>query len=344
MGADTKIEWATHTFNPWRGCTKVSDGCKHCYAETQAKRNATVLGVWGPQGTRVAASESMWAQPLKWNVEAQAAGERHRVFCASMADVFEGPETCSAEAYAVICEARVRLFDLIAKTPHLDWLLLTKRPENWDRVMLEVCRDDRWQEDGVSGAILCGRWYGMGSSHTAPSNVWMGTSVENQLVAKTRIPALLEIPARLRFLSCEPLLGPLELSNLSGWDIAVAKKWLGKQLLSPEGIGWVIAGGESGPNARPMHPNWARSLQKQCEATGTPFFFKQWGEWAASGKFMLDVLIGPDGAEHPKHQRVIVPNSPKDGSTYLFKVGKTAAGRLLDGRTWDEVPTLEETK
>ncbi len=127
MGADTKIEWATHTFNPWRGCTKVSDGCKFCYADAQAKRNPGVLGVWGPQGTRVGASEFMWRQPLKWDASAKAAGVRHRVFCASMADVFEGPETCysvpyqvNTDAYQVIKNGRRRLFNLIAQTPNLD--------------------------------------------------------------------------------------------------------------------------------------------------------------------------------------------------------------------------------
>ncbi len=120
MGANSKIEWTHHTFNHVRGCTKVSEGCKHCYAETLSKRNPKVLGMWGPQGTRVMASEAMWRQPLKWNEEARAAGERRRVFCASLADVFEGPETCSKEAYRVIRSARVRLFELIINTPHLD--------------------------------------------------------------------------------------------------------------------------------------------------------------------------------------------------------------------------------
>ena len=189
MGKNTKIEWATHTFNCWRGCTKVSEGCRNCYAESWSKRNLKVLGEWGPNGTRVIASEAMWREPRKWDRAAKEAGERHRVFCASMADVFEGSETMPKESWPQVRNARVRLFHLISETPNLDWLLLTKRPQN----VMRFCHEERsWSE-------------------SMPPNCWIGTSVEDQETADARIPHLLEIPARVRFLSMEPLLGEVDL-------------------------------------------------------------------------------------------------------------------------------------
>src|SRR5262245_38941981 len=162
MGKETNIQWCDHTFNPWRGCTKVSPGCQHCYAETLAARNPKVLGVWGPHGTRVIASESMWREPLKWNKKAEIAGVRRRVFCASLADVFEDrPE---------LVEPRYRLWRLIVNTPYLDWLLLTKRPENAGRMLA----------DGGSLPGILG----------FPS-IWLGVSVEDQQRADERIPVLL---------------------------------------------------------------------------------------------------------------------------------------------------------
>lgn len=151
MAENSKIEWTTHTFNPWRGCTKVSEGCRNCYAETMSGRNPKVLGVWGPSGTRVVASEAMWREPLKWNADAAKRGVHARVFCASLADVFEGPETMPADAWPKVRAARVRLFHLMNATPHLDWLLLTKRPENVRRFCVE---DRSWSESPVAGRSL----------------------------------------------------------------------------------------------------------------------------------------------------------------------------------------------
>ncbi|MBB6053324.1 DUF5131 family protein [Armatimonas rosea] len=341
MAKDSKIEWTHHTFNPWRGCTKVSEGCKHCYAETLSKRNPKVLGIWGPQGTRVMASESMWREPLKWNEEARAAGERHRVFCASLADVFEGPETCSEEAYQVVREAREKLFRLIEATPDLDWLLLTKRPEN----MMKFCP---WP------------W-----ANLWPRNVWAGTSVENQSAADKRIPELLNVPAKYRFLSCEPLLGRLDiLPAIGAWCSCgwrqVSPRQIDRSLathldsnnpcprcgesvsLSPRGIHWVIAGGESGSDARPMHPDWARSLRDQCQSAGVSFFFKQHGEYRqAEG----DEGRLPEGWPSVPYRGLpthcFCEPGPDTLDTLVIRVGKKNAGRLLDGRTWDELPTVE---
>jgi protein gp37 len=179
---NSKIEWTDHTFNPWWGCQRVSPGCEHCYAETLARRYN--FKVWGPAKTtsRRMMSNNYWKQPLKWNKAAKAAGVRPRVFCASMADVFEDhPE---------LHEPRIRLFDLMDECQHLDWLLLTKRPENVRDMLLAAARPPGF-----------------------PRRVWIGTSVEDQRRADERIPHLLNIPARVRFLSCEPLLGPVDLSN-----------------------------------------------------------------------------------------------------------------------------------
>lgn len=292
---NSRIEWTDHTFNPWIGCTKVSDGCKHCYAETlMDKRYGKVE--WGPQGQRIRTSAANWRKPLKWNREAAAAGKRARVFCASLADVFEDkPDQPEMDKW------RVELFQLIQDTPSLDWMLLTKRPEN----VMEMVK--------AAGA----EWY-----YELP-NVWIGTSVENQEQADKRIPALLTIPAAVRFLSMEPLLGAVSLDNgETSWltcngnctdeseDVCQSFEYTDKCF---HGIDWVIVGGESGPNARPMYPAWALNIRDQCQAAGVPFFFKQWGEW--------------------------LPTEDVWGNHFDFrKVGKHAAGRLLDGREWDEFP------
>jgi len=228
MGKDSNIQWTHHTFNPWRGCTKVSEGCKFCYADTLSKRNPGTLGVWGPNGSRVVASESYWRQPIAWNKAAKTAGEVHRVFCASLADVGEGPETMPAGAWLDVQMARTRLSKLIVESDGLHFLLLTKRPENmtrfYDPMVLE--------------------------------RAWVGTSVENGDVV-ARVDALRQVPAAVRFLSCEPQIGPLSL-NLTEID-------------------WVIVGGESGGKARPFNPNWARDIIVQCRAVGAAVFIKQMG-------------------------------------------------------------------
>lgn len=230
MGEQTAISWTDHTFNPWWGCQKVSPACANCYAETFSKRVG--LQVWGPESERRFFGDKHWAEPRKWNADALKAGVRRRVFCASMADVFEDR--------ADLVEPRLRLFELIEKTPHLDWLLLTKRPD----LMLEFFA-------GTSGA---------GLSAPALPNLWAGTTVENQQYADERIPFLLQVPAVVRFLSVEPMLGPIELPPDALME-----------------LDWVIAGGESGAKHRPSNPDWFRSLRDQCQAAGVYFHFKQWG-------------------------------------------------------------------
>lgn len=263
MGQKSAIEWTDHTFNPWWGCTKVSPGCVNCYAETFSNRYK--YDVFGPRKSRRTFGEGYWQEPIKWNRQAAQLGERKRVFCASMADVFEHNPRIEAE--------REKLWSLIEETPMLDWLLLTKRPENMRRFA-------PWENE----------W---------PRNVWAMTSVENQELAQKRIPILLEVPAVVRGLSVEPLIGPVDL-----------EPWL-------ENIQWVIVGGESGQGARQMKPDWVRNLRDQCTTAGVPFFFKQWGEWTY--------------IENEEHSGSNEPLLTK-------RVGKKIAGRELDGKIWDELP------
>lgn len=252
MGERTAIEWTHHTFNPWTGCTKVSPACDHCYAEAWSKRSGLVE--WGAGKPRRMTSASNWREPVKWNAAAGALGIRERVFCASLADVFDAE---------VPDEWRDKLFALIDATPHLDWQLLTKRPK-------------------VAHDYLSGR--------DVRPNVWLGTTVENQAMADARIPWLLRAPAKVRFLSVEPLLGPVDLWGARyqrrPGECVSAFAW-------GDGVTWVIVGGESGPHHRPMDPKWATAIRDECAAAGAAFFFKQWGgARPKSGGKMLD------GVEH----------------------------------------------
>lgn len=293
MGANSKIEWTNHTFNPWRGCARVHTGCANCYAERMSKRNPGALGVWGQNGTRVVAAEKTWGEPLKWDLAAAKAGERHRVFCASLADVFEdwqGPMVSSGgdRLFAcvkcghwgtslLICEqcldedkwhlrqpvfmgdVRFKLFRLIDATPNLDWLLLTKRPENIARM-----------------------WPGGGFR----KNVWLLTSVSDQQTADAMIPALLQCRnlAPVLGLSMEPLVGPVDLRNYFGWFqcqkcLMKCHAWDGHSRCcdgeAKRFLDFVIVGGESGHGARPMLSDWALNIREQCRPNDVPFFFKQ---------------------------------------------------------------------
>lgn len=317
MGEDSAISWTHHTFNPWWGCSKVSPACAHCYAETWSKRTG-FDSLW--KGERRFFGDKHWNDPIRWNKAAAAAGERRRVFCASMADVFEDRED--------LVPHRARLFDLIRRTPNLDWLLLTKRPENIVIHMKQV-----WHQADDTGMSELRAFVKEWLQGTAPANVWIGTTVENQEMAEQRIPALLSVPARVRFLSCEPLLGPVDLAYtcFNGAD----------SFGQMPGIGWVICGGESGANARPMHPDWARALRDQCAAAKVPFHFKQWGEWVPDS--MLSA-----GAKMQSHCRMfqsgkitdILDKDSNDLNHALFmgRVGTKRAGRLLDGVLHDAFP------
>ncbi len=270
---NSKIEWTDHTFNPWHGCQRVSPGCEHCYAEALNHRYG--FDNWGPAKTTARREMSLnyWQQPYKWNEAARKEGRRARVFCASMADVFE--------EHPDLPPLRERLWFLIEHTPNLDWLLLTKRPENMYK-------------------MLPGTWLVL-----PRPNVWLGTSTENQEWFDRRIGPLLSTPARIHFLSAEPLIGPIDMRRYRP--------------------SWVIVGGESGHGARPMHPDWARSLRDQCQVAGVAFHFKQFGEYLPRSQMIPGV--------HCSEGEQI----GQSDSSFL-RLGKHAAGRLLDNREWNEVP------
>ena len=254
-----------YTFNPWIGCTKISAGCTNCYAERDNRRRNWVEGGWGPAGHRRRTSPENWKKPLAWNAAAKAAGVRRKVFCASLGDVFEGRFE--------LHEWRQELWSLIIQTPDLDWLLLTKRPENVMNMSIALwpCLEER-----------------------LPDNVWIGTTAENQEMADKRIPELLKIPARVRFLSVEPMLGMV---NLGTWLVDRRNTELGTM----SGVDWVICGGESGPNARPMQSDWALWLRDQCQIANVPFFFKQiGGTKRVDGNWGGDLLAGSRYHEFPE--------------------------------------------
>jgi protein gp37 len=281
MGKDSRIEWTHHTFNPWWGCVKVSAACDHCYAEAWAKR----LGeqVWGPLSERRFFGDSHWNEPLKWNREANAEGVRRRVFCASMADVFENRKD--------LIPQRLRLLELIEKTPQLDWLLLTKR--------IHLVRKQ------------------LPKGYEFPRNVWLGATVEDQDAASKRLEYLVDFKTpSVRFLSCEPLLGALDV-----------RKYLVPGKRSTR-VDWVIAGGESGAGSRAMEPAWPLALQRQCADAGVPFHFKQWGHWAPLEQ-VANVLT--------KSTPIQVLH--RDGTEIsLAGIGKGKAGRSLAGKFWDQFP------
>lgn len=305
MGTTTLIEWTDHTFNAWIGCTQISPGCANCYAKTDApariarSRRDNPIELWGDAGARQIAKD--WSAPLTWNRKAREEGVRRRVFCLSQGDVFEDRGDLIAP--------RARLWELIAETPHLDWLLLTKRPENASR---------------LASLAALHAWDGGGpDAPTWLPNIWLGTTVENQKMADERIPHLLSVPAKVRFLSCEPLLEEVDLS-----------KWLairsvctrcdeefeghvdecpehGDQLLTcyphehphdgadEHGIApiqWVIIGGESGRKARPCDVTWIRDLVEQCKVAGVAAFVKQLGAHPYDGR---DANGPHDGEDAP---------------------------------------------
>ncbi|MCS6516927.1 phage Gp37/Gp68 family protein [Burkholderia thailandensis] len=333
MSEKTSIEWCDSTWNPWEGRQKVGPGCDHCYAETRNARFAGGSAVnWGPGAPRRRTSAANWRKPLAWNAAHEqffaAHGRRQRVFCASLADVFDN---------AVNPMWRVDLFDLISNTPNLDWLLLTKRIGN-AREMIS----------GALGSI-------MRDEREWPwPNVWLGATIVNQAEADRDIPKLLEVPARVRFLSMEPLLGPVDLrfhiySEPTGnFRTHGGKRQLELRRPADGGLHWVIAGGESGPGARPMHPDWARSLRDQCAAASVPFLFKQWGEWCepvdgerydttmGRAQRVPAFIVSKTGTVH-----CFENDQTRDGGRTMLRVGKRAAGRLLDSRAHDEFPEVQ---
>jgi protein gp37 len=374
MADRSAIEWTDSSFNPWVGCTKISPACDHCYAEAMMD---TRLGRarWGAGQPRVRTSAANWRKPLRWDrtafhecITCGWRGEdralvepgrvcpacsgnafraaRRRVFCASLADVFDNE---------VPPQWRSDLFELIGGTENVDWLLLTKRIGNVARMLDDVRTELQLR--------------GLEPQQWPWPNVWLGATICNQAEADRDIPKLLQVPARVRFLSIEPMLGPIHLAGGAlPWDrtntrarcghywmterpcpsCSVADQtrsdranvshpincgWAKDNGQQPGGIDWIIAGGESGAHARPSHPDWLRSLRDQCAAAGVPFLFKQWGEFAPTTRTMAEVAASSRplmGVEHSASCPYPI--------ALVDRVGKKAAGRMLDGREHNGFP------
>ncbi len=340
MAENSAISWTDHTMNFWIGCTKVSPACTNCYAavDTFARRERSHgRELWGPHADRHRTSAALWAKPYGWNKNSQwfecpSCGwrghansdnikpienkdgkfpftcvnckcevftTRQRVFVSSLSDICETHPQITGDM-------RREIAKIVMDCTNLDFLFLTKRPENFNLLWLELFGD------------------------TLPDNLWVGTTVENQKYADERIPALVNIPAKVRFLSCEPLLEPIDL--WSAWN-----KSSDNPITNGMGdeIDWVIVGGESGSKARPTHPSWVRNLRNQCQITGIKFHFKQWGEYApwnmefGAIKDYLAVYAERNGT---------FSETPSGTHMTMCRVGKKKAGRLLDGVEHNEFP------
>lgn len=300
MGENSSIEWTDHTVNFWVGCRKITAGCAHCYMFTDQTRYGQDPGVVRRTKT--------WGDPLKWNRKAKAEGIRKRVFTCSWSDFFiKEADPWRDEAWAII-----------DRCGWLDFQILTRRPER----MAGRCGGSRTH-------LAMGEAFpGMLETETAPprANVWLGVSVENRKQGLPRIDILRETPAAVRFLSIEPLLEDLGEIEL-------------------DGIHWVIVGGESGPGARPMHPDWALSIRDQCLEAEVPFFFKQQGAWQVGSDHDLpsdrNRVLLLNGVTHPHEDLALMEgewSNPQEHAVCISRVGKKAAGRELDGRTWEEMP------
>ena len=328
MGTNTKIEWADATWNPIIGCSRVSEGCRNCYAETIAGRFGTGKETVYSGLTQIVNGRAVWTgkiaetkqllQPLSWRTA-------KRVFVGSMSDLFHEnvTEEMLCSIFKVMCESKRHIFQV-----------LTKRPQR----MLDFL--SRWDSKA--------RDFGPLWPNTWPQrHIWLGVSVENQATADERIPLLLQTPAAVRFISAEPLLGPIDLAHI--YDGIVQRSGVTDEERHTaimrcvrKDLHWAIVGGESGPRARPMHPDWARSLRDQCADARVPFFFKQWGEWAPydpsrDGDYTHKKFMRYDG-------RVLNFDQPNpDGLdmrswTGIARPGKKAAGAMLDGREHREFP------
>lgn len=364
MADKSPIEWTDATWNPIRGCSRVSEGCRHCYAEGVAARFSGPGLPYEGLARRVAlpggGSEARWTNevafagdkvllaPLHWR-------QPRRIFVNSMSDLFHEnvPDEIIDRVFAVMALCPQHTFQILTKRPERmrsyfaeTWQVAAKPAERFMdlEIPAQPARvEDRWHQvnlaiDGLTlgnklfdqnrfwtseGALI----HGITWPHGPLANVWLGVSVEDQATAEARIPDLLQTPAAVRFLSCEPLLGPINLSEVIH-DPLIFNAITGMDQL----IHWVIVGGESGRGARPMHPAWARSLRDQCATAGVQFFFKQWGEWHHRPDLAhFKESIALDWQRVPSQIEEIRP-------ALMVKSGKKVTGRLLDDVTHDAFP------
>jgi protein gp37 len=377
----SKIEWTDETWNPITGCTKISAGCQNCYAERMAK--GRLKGRFGypkddPFRPGIEHSDQ-WERPFKWR-------NPRNIFVCSMGDLFHDDVSFELVdkvlALAALCPQHT--FQLLTKRPKRmnAYFSASGRvrsmceaadiignnqmgdPDNphWMRRYYKIWHKQglgrlcAWIYEGGAANIMFkrkepGREYPSWIAWPLP-NLWLGVTAENQEQADKRIPILLQIPAAVRFVSVEPMLGPVDLTHLQPDDPPVEINALAGThgVLRPHGgknhkLDQVICGGESGPRARPMHPDWARSLRDQCVCAGVPFFFKQWGEWGPGSGFKYDkktAAVSICGRVIPGNtNRKDFPDDTRGAWTYMRRVGKKAAGRELDGKTWDQRPEVK---
>jgi protein gp37 len=334
MADKSKIEWCDATWNPITGCTPVSPACDHCYAKRMYERFSRG-DVLVPPFSDVTFHPDRLDQPLRWK-------KPRRIFVCSMGDLFheDVKDEWLARIFNVMCSATTECGKRHEHEPECwtgdshTFMLLTKRPERMKWVMENISRlaEDHLHHESVLHLTLeCDAW--------PPKNLYLGVTVENQEMADLRIPILLQTPAAKRFVSIEPMLGPVDLRDIrhricsddspikpvlgcvESFDFLRGERVHGGVGYEAPRLDWIICGGESGPGARLMHPDWPRSLRDQCQAAGVPFFFKQWGEWVS-----VSEVEGPGAHRHFL-----------DGAT-VRRTGKKLAGCLLDGREWKQFP------
>jgi protein gp37 len=350
MAAETNIEWCDATFNPWIGCTRVSPACDDCYAARSTP--ARTRGIqWGAGNARQRTTADNWTLPIRWNAaefmqcaQCRWRGDqnawrklgaarcckrpllepaRRRVFCASLADWLDNE---------VPIEWFVDLLDLIRRTPQLDKLMLTKRIGNWFARMEQAQNYIHAKWPPIDAEPLS-HWIGAWLEGYPPADVWIGATVVNQPELERDAPKLLDVPARVRFLSIEPMLGAMQFPRewLTGhykgspYNDAFGQQY--HHIESGPAISWIIAGGESGPEARPIHPAWLCSLRDQCAAADVPFLFKQWGAWMPD-KLAHEIGLIPIEQRHPFG--LCQPA--------MARAPKAMTGRILDGREHLEWP------
>lgn len=401
MADKSKIEWTDATWNPIRGCSRVSEGCRNCYAETVANRfcgqgspyegvvqidaDGKGLGKWNGQIKFV---EKRLLDPLRWKTP-------RKIFVNSMSDLFHENVTDEMldRIFAVMALCPQHTFQILTKRPDRMLAYMSKaRPNNMCHIASQLVPWYVWRavnllQVGLRGEHMCPIGWDLDDEDRETiaafkgwplPNVWLGVSVENQKAADERIPLLLQTPAAVRFLSVEPMLGRVDLMSIDYLQAVAQPGWQGEKRYPfpnmPDEwrtkllhlLDWVICGGESGPGARPMHPDWARSLRDQCMAAGVPFFFKQWGEWRweeptcwSATPEMAGQCYGPfrptcggPGSDKRMMCRAYPPVIPgelgKDDRSFVMlqeahRVGKQATGDLLDGKQWHQFPAVGVT-
>jgi protein gp37 len=352
MSDRSKIEWTDATWNPLRAknpetgklghhCVKISPACTHCYAASMNKRLGTTLDYSSSSPAETFLDTEALQQPLHWK-------RPRKIFVCSMTDI---ALECYSDGQLDV------IFSVMAATPWHTYQVLTKRIERLAAYFhgLRAAADAHAPQTKhglfnptqvlnlrmLAGSQVPGGILGRAFSAPWPlPNVQIGVTAENQKCAEERLPWLMQVPAAGRFLSCEPLLGPIDLRLGDSFGVPTAAEpcrelhWL---------LHWIIAGGESGQQARPMHPDWARSLRDQCQAAGVPFFFKQWGEWVpASESDDADSMLCRISMDGTRGNLVTLNSEQWKHASLMARVGKKKAGRLLDGREWNEFPTAAE--